>query len=71
VQRIRFDGAGRPLGFEDFLTGFVDRATHQVLGRPVGIAFAADGAMLVSDDLNGVIYRVAWVGAATSPAPRR
>jgi hypothetical protein len=27
--------------------------------------------MLVSDDLNGVIYRVAWVGAATSPAPRR
>jgi glucose/arabinose dehydrogenase len=71
VQRIRFDGAGRPLAFEDFLGGFVDPRTRQVLGRPVGIAFAPDGAMLVSDDLNGAIYRVWWTGLATSPAPRR
>jgi glucose/arabinose dehydrogenase len=71
VQRILFDEAGRPRGFEDFLVGFVDPATRQVLGRPAGIAFAADGAMLVSDDLNGIIYRVAWMGSATSRAPRR
>lgn len=44
--------------YEDFMTGFVlDEA--QVWGRPTGIAVAQDGALLVSDDSNGVIYRVA------------
>ena len=28
----------------------------------VGIAIAADGALLVSDDLNGAIYRVVYLG---------
>jgi glucose/arabinose dehydrogenase len=59
VARIVFDGAGQPQRFEDFLTGFLSRDDDAVLGRPVGIAFAADGALLVSDDTNGAIYRVA------------
>jgi glucose/arabinose dehydrogenase len=59
VARIAFDSAGRPQRFEDFVTGFLSRADDTVLGRPVGIAFAADGALLVSDDTNGAIYRVA------------
>jgi glucose/arabinose dehydrogenase len=50
---------GKPTGaYEDFMTGFVlDENT--VWGRPAGIAVARDGALLVSDDANGTIFRVA------------
>ncbi|WP_425147380.1 PQQ-dependent sugar dehydrogenase [Deinococcus sp.] len=42
----------------DFISGFLDGQT--VLGRPVGLTVARDGALLVSDDLNGMVYRVAY-----------
>ena len=50
---------GKPTGvYEDFMTGFVlDKDT--VWGRPTGLAVAPDGALLVSDDANGTIFRVA------------
>jgi glucose/arabinose dehydrogenase len=50
---------GVPTGeYDDFLVGFVaDPAS--VWGRPVDTAVAADGALLVSDDAGGVIWRVA------------
>ena len=53
---------GVPSGeYEDFLTGFViDDA--RVWGRPVGIAQAKDGSLLFSDDGNGTIWRVSYVG---------
>jgi glucose/arabinose dehydrogenase len=62
VVRLRF-AAGKPTGIvQDFLTGFViDDAS--VSGRPVGVAVAADGALLVSDDGSGSIWRVAWKGS--------
>jgi len=42
-----------------FLTGFVpDPSQKDVLGRPVGVTVAPDGALLVSDDGAGVVYRV-------------
>lgn len=45
---------------EDFLTGFVsDLNKGEVYGRPVGVAVAHDGALLVADDVSGVIWRVA------------
>ena len=49
---------GVPTGeYEDFVTGFViDDA--QVWGRPVGVAVAHDGALLVSDDASGTIWRI-------------
>jgi hypothetical protein len=50
---------GVPTGtYEDFLTGFVvnDRS---VWGRPVGVAVAHDGALLVSDDAGGMVWRIA------------
>jgi len=53
---------GRPTGeYEDFLTGFVinDRT---VWGRPVGVAVAQDGALLVCEDGNGTIWRVSYRG---------
>jgi glucose/arabinose dehydrogenase len=71
VVRLRFSGA-RPTGVvEDFLTGFVID-DHAVWGRPVGVAVAGDGALLVSDDGSGSIWRVAASGRAgtASAAPR-
>jgi glucose/arabinose dehydrogenase len=44
-----------------FLTGFVpDAAGKNVNGRPVGVAVAPDGALLVADDGACVIYRVSY-----------
>jgi glucose/arabinose dehydrogenase len=42
------------------MTGFVLNE-DTVWGRPAGIAVAKDGALLVSDDANGTIFRVAPV----------
>jgi glucose/arabinose dehydrogenase len=57
VVRIRLkDGA--PTGeYEDFVTGFVVN-DNEVWGRPVGVAVAHDGALLISEDGNGTIWRV-------------
>jgi glucose/arabinose dehydrogenase len=51
---------GKPAGpMEDFLTGFVkDADTGEVYGRPVAPFVAADGALLVSDDGAGRIWRI-------------
>jgi glucose/arabinose dehydrogenase len=49
---------GRASGiYEDFLTGFV-LENGEVWGRPVGVATASDGSLLVSDDGSGSIWRV-------------
>lgn len=44
-------------GYVDFMTGFVLNASD-VWGRPYGLAVLHDGALLVTDDANGRIYRV-------------
>jgi glucose/arabinose dehydrogenase len=67
VVRVRLDPQGHATGgYEDFLTGFVT-PTGQVWGRPVGVAVASDGALLVSDDGSSSIWRVAYT--ARTPAP--
>jgi glucose/arabinose dehydrogenase len=54
---------GVPIGvYEDFMTGFVT-PEGDVWGRPVGVAVAADGALLVSDDENGTIWRISYRGS--------
>jgi glucose/arabinose dehydrogenase len=63
VIRVRLKD-GQPTGeYEDFLTGFVLDG-DSVWGRPAGVAVTHDGALLVSDDANGTIFRV------THTAPR-
>ena len=61
VVRARMNH-GIPTGdYEDFLTGFVvDNAS--VWGRPVGVAVAHDGALLLSEDGNGTIWRISYTG---------
>ncbi|MET4797864.1 glucose/arabinose dehydrogenase [Bradyrhizobium sp. LB11.1] len=57
VIRIKMKDS-KPTGeYEDFVTGFVVNDS-QVWGRPVGIAVAKDGALLVSEDTGGTIWRV-------------
>ncbi|HEV7999628.1 MAG TPA: sorbosone dehydrogenase family protein [Planctomycetaceae bacterium] len=47
--------------FEDFLVGFVTKEGN-VWGRPVGVAVAKDGALMVTDDASGTVWRVAYTG---------
>ncbi len=50
---------GKPQQPEDFLTGFIaDEEAGEVYGRPVCVAVATDGALLVNDDDSGVIWRI-------------
>lgn len=52
------DANGKATGeYEDFMTGFVT-PKGEVWGRPVGVALAKDGSLLVSDDGGNVVWRV-------------
>ncbi len=53
---------GKPTGeYEDFMTG-LNIADNEMLGRPVTVAMAHDGALLVTDEGAGVIWRIAAEG---------
>jgi glucose/arabinose dehydrogenase len=47
---------GAPVRLEDFATGW--RRGDRVRGRPVDVVTGADGALYVSDDHGGRVYRV-------------
>ncbi len=50
---------GRPAGApRDILTGFLSDDEKASWGRPVGVALAAGGALLVADDVGDAIWRV-------------
>ncbi|MEZ5293171.1 MAG: PQQ-dependent sugar dehydrogenase [Vicinamibacterales bacterium] len=58
---------GRPVASEDFATGWLEG--DAVSGRPVGLVTGADGALYVSDDNKGFIYRLAATGPAAGQKP--
>ncbi|MHA7129090.1 PQQ-dependent sugar dehydrogenase [Algoriphagus namhaensis] len=43
-----------------FISGWLDEASQEVWGRPVDIQELADGSLLISDDMAGVVYRVTY-----------
>ena len=59
VIRVPVQGGKATGEFEDFLTGFVT-ADGQVWGRPVGVAVAPDGSLMVTDDGSNSIWRVTY-----------
>jgi glucose/arabinose dehydrogenase len=62
VIRAPLDSGRSSTGeYIDFLTGFVT-PNGQAWGRPVGVAVAADGSLLVTDDGGNCIWRVSYVG---------
>ncbi len=59
VVRLRFKD-GKPTGeYDDFMTGFVV-SDSRVWGRPVGVAVAKDGSLIVSEDGNGTLWQVTY-----------
>jgi glucose/arabinose dehydrogenase len=46
-----------PVGARDFVTGWQD-ASGARWGRPAGVVVAPDGSLIVSDDENGLLYRI-------------
>jgi glucose/arabinose dehydrogenase len=61
VVRVRRQNGAATGAYEDFLTGFVVDGRN-VWGRPVGVAVAKDGALLVTEDGNNSIWRISYTG---------
>jgi glucose/arabinose dehydrogenase len=61
VIRVPIEDGKATGEYEDFLVGFVT-ADGNVWGRPVGVATAKDGSLMVTDDASGTIWRVTHVG---------
>ncbi len=57
VTLVRMKGE-EILGYEPFARGW--RIGNSAWGRPVDIEVMQDGSLLVSDDRNGVVYRIHW-----------
>jgi Raf kinase inhibitor-like YbhB/YbcL family protein len=65
IVRVHFAN-GQPNAFEKFVTGFLTDGGKTHIARPMGLAVAKDGSLLMADDANGVIYRVAYTGKASA-----
>src|SRR5271165_3445637 len=67
VVRVRRQGGAATGEYDDFLIGFVVD-NRSVWGRPVGVAVAHDGSLLVTDDGNDTLWRISYAGTG---APRQ
>lgn len=61
LVRVRFDAQHQVQDTEVFIQGWLN-AEGEVWGRPSDVLQLPDGSLLVSDDYNGVIYRVSYDG---------
>lgn len=59
VSLVRLKG-DKAAAYEPFAQGWL--AGQTAWGRPVDLEMMADGSLLVSDDQNGVIYRISYPG---------
>lgn len=57
LVRVKFKD-NHPAGVEDFATGWLNG--YRVSGRPVDVVVGTDGALYVSDDKVGAIYRISY-----------
>lgn len=64
VMYTALDEEGNAVSTEVFADGWLNEDTGEYRGRPMDVAFLADGSMLVSDDFAGAIWRIAY-----SPTP--
>ena len=65
VVRVLLQNGHSTGEYEDFLTGFVI-SDKIVWARPVGVAVAQDGSLLVNEDGNGSLWRVSYAGGTRS-----
>jgi glucose/arabinose dehydrogenase len=65
-QKIGYDlslvkiNGNKSAGHEAFASGWLDEKAQKSWGRPVDVLVAPDGALFVSDDQAGVIYRITY-----------
>lgn len=65
VVFVKFDANGNPQGLPlPLLNGFLVPGKDQTHGRPTWVSFAKDGALLVTDDTAGIVWRVIASNAA-------
>jgi glucose/arabinose dehydrogenase len=57
IVRLAFENGQSAAQVEDFVTGWL-HSDGSASGRPVGLAVGADGALYISDDKGGIVYRV-------------
>jgi len=57
ITRVRLEGI-RPVLYEVFAEGWLQG--KKAWGRPVDVLVMPDGALLISDDRAGVIYRISY-----------
>lgn len=70
VVFVAFDAHGNPVGMpKPVLSGFLTGDKSKTHGRPVWLAWDKTGALLVSDDTGGMIWRVHAPGARPSVRP--
>jgi glucose/arabinose dehydrogenase len=64
VVRVHFANGRPENAYEDFVTGWWDGSSSpaRVWGRPVGLAVAKDGSLLIADDAGNTVWRVAYSG---------
>ena len=60
VTRVALDDAGNAVDYRPFVSGWLQGQRYW--GRPADVLVMPDGALLISDDQAGAIYRVARVG---------
>lgn len=60
VVTVRMESDGRNATVTPFMTGFLDPASDTFSGRPVYLLQMPDGALLLSDEQLGAIYRISY-----------
>lgn len=63
VMQVLLDESGRVTAYQPFATGWLDEKSQEVWGRPADVSVAPDGALLVSDDYAGAVYRISYAPA--------
>jgi glucose/arabinose dehydrogenase len=58
VTLVRLDANGRAVSYEPFAEGWLQG--QQAWGRPADVSVGPDGALYVSDDSAGAIYRIRY-----------
>jgi glucose/arabinose dehydrogenase len=60
VANVKVGADGKDAKVTPFMTGFMDPDANKFWGRPAYVLQMPDGAVLVSDEQNGAIYRVTY-----------
>lgn len=61
VVRVSFEN-GQPVSVDDFVSGWLIENGAAHFARIAGLTTTIDGSLLISDDTNGILYRVSYTG---------